>query len=135
MIDEKSSAPERAGRLSDTDQSDRRRSTRIWHQTNLEVRSMSAGGASAVEEGQTYEVNAHGGMMSIRGRFDLGQTIVLANPKTKLERACQVVRVAEDTGDCSKVAFEFCRPSPDFWAIAVPPRDWEKAHEPTVKGL
>jgi hypothetical protein len=53
------------------------------------------------------------------------QKFLLKNLKTGKVRECSIVR-AERAGNSERlVAFQFAIPSPDFWPMVFPPRDWQ----------
>lgn len=109
--------------VSDPNPANRRRSERVMLQVPVIVRTTARGGQVLEEESQTVAVNAHGGLMKLKMELQPGQPIVLINPKTKQEQSCRVVRVEHGTGT-SAVAFEFDKPTPQFWPIVFPPADW-----------
>lgn len=76
------------------------------------------------EDTQTLVVNAHGGLMKLKMDLLAGQPIILVNPQNGMEQSCRVVRIDEPTADYFAVAFEFDRPSPNFWPVSFPPTDW-----------
>ena len=106
--------------------SNRRRSKRVVLQIPVLVQTeASVGRHSSDEHANTMIVNAHGGLLRIGIELTAGQTIKLINPKTRMEEACRVVRAENLTGGNFAVAFEFKRPSPQFWPIVFPPADWK----------
>jgi len=79
------------------------------------------------EEAETQVVNAHGGLFRMRGHLHMGQAFVLRNPKNNVEIGCRVVRSEDEGMEFYKVAFEFDRPTPNFWPVVFPPHDWKVA--------
>jgi len=79
------------------------------------------------ETAETQVVNAHGGLLRMRTHLHMGQSFLLRNPKNKQEVGCRVVRSEDEGMDFYRVAFEFDRPSPNFWPIVFPPSDWKAA--------
>jgi hypothetical protein len=76
------------------------------------------------EDTHTLVVNAHGGLMKLKMDLLPGQPIILVNPQTGIEENCHVVRIDQPSPDYFAVAFEFERPSPKFWPVVFPPKDW-----------
>ncbi len=76
------------------------------------------------EEALTQVVNAHGGLMKMMMELHVGQSMLLVNPKNKVEQNCRVVRVDDRADGSYSVAFEFDAPNPKFWPVVFPPEDW-----------
>jgi hypothetical protein len=86
------------------------------------------------QEGRTFAVNVHGGLMRVAIDLEPGQTLELSNPATRMVRECRVVRAERTPEGYLKVGFAFDLPSPHFWAIAHPPEDWGiTQHESSAK--
>ena len=102
----------------------RRRSTRIWHQTNLLAWIETTTGESRADEAQTFAVNAHGGLLTLKNAMDQGQSLVLENPATKMKGKCRVPNIQDPGEGYYKVGFAFEEATPLFWAVAHPPDDW-----------
>lgn len=77
------------------------------------------------EEALTLVVNAHGGLLKMKMELHVGQPMLLANPKNKVEQTCRVVRVEDTSPEYFSVAFEFDKPNPKFWPVVFPPADWD----------
>lgn len=103
----------------------RRRSTRVWHETSLVVRIPNPEGQRVEEWGQTFAVNVHGGLLRLPIDVKPGQILELVNPATQMAVRSRVVRTQRAKEGYLKVAFEFERPVPTFWAIVHPPEDWD----------
>jgi hypothetical protein len=102
-----------------------RRSERVVLKMPVVVRVQTSAGERTDERAYTVVVNAHGGLLRLEMELTPGQTMNLANPKTHAEESCRVVRVENLPAGNFAVAFEFWRPSPQFWPIVFPPTDWE----------
>ena len=76
------------------------------------------------EKAETQVVNAHGGLLRMRQHLHVGQSFLLNNPQNSSEMSCRVVRTEDDGLEFYRVAFEFDRPTPNFWPIVFPPADW-----------
>ena len=105
--------------------SDRRRSERVMLQMKITVIADDTQRQSRQEEALTQVVNAHGGLLKMRMDVQLGQPMVLVNPRNKEEQKCRVVRVDDTASEYFSVAFEFDAPNPKFWPVVFPPTDWE----------
>jgi len=103
----------------------RRRSERVVLKMPVVVRIQTSIGKDTDERAHTMVVNAHGGLLRLGVELTRGQTFKLVNPKTHAEEACRVVRVESRGAGDFAVAFEFCRPVPQFWPVVFPPADWE----------
>jgi hypothetical protein len=103
----------------------RRRSERVVLKIPVVVRIQTSVGKRTEERAHTMVVNAHGGLLRLGIELTPGQTINLINPKTHVEESSCVVRVENLPTGGFAVAFEFRRPSPQFWPIVFPPADWE----------
>jgi hypothetical protein len=77
-----------------------------------------------VAENEEQVVNAHGGLLRMRQHLHVGQSFLLNNPQNSMETSCRVVRTEEDGLDFFRVAFEFDRPTANFWPVVFPPADW-----------
>jgi hypothetical protein len=88
------------------------------------VRAKMPDGESLEEQSYTSVVNAHGGLLNLQRELLVGQPIVLVNAQTKKEHGARVVRVENPPGGHIAVAFEFDKPSPQFWPVVFPPGDW-----------
>jgi hypothetical protein len=73
----------------------------------------------------TLVVNAHGGLLEASLKLPRGHKISLINTGTGAKVPCFVVGVRKSQDGVFAIAFEFVNPSPDFWPINFPPRDWQ----------
>ena|SRR6516225_2498251 len=102
-----------------------RRSERVMLRLNLLVRLEVGEGSGPQTHAFAVTVNAHGGLLESPFRMTVGQKIILINPQTGKEVACRVVDVHSSLEGYFTTAFEFEQRNPQFWAIALPPKDWE----------
>lgn len=102
----------------------RRRSERVMLQMTVTVVTETPDRAQVQEEAQTQVVNAHGGLIKLKMKVLLGQTLVIVNPRNKFEQSAHVVRIDDTEPDHFSVAFEFDEAAPNFWPINFPPADW-----------
>jgi hypothetical protein len=103
---------------------DRRRSERVVLQMRITVFAEDLERKRQQEEALTQVVNAHGGLMKMKMELHVGQSMLLVNPKNKVEQNCRVVRVDDRADGEYSVAFEFDAPNPKFWPVVFPPEDW-----------
>jgi hypothetical protein len=108
-----------------SDPANRRRSERVMLQIPVTVLAETADRVQVRENTHTLVVNAHGGLVKLKMDLLAGQPITLVNPQTGVEESGHVVRIDEPSPDYFAVAFEFERPSPKFWPVVFPPKDWE----------
>jgi hypothetical protein len=111
--------------VSSSDPANRRRSERVMLQIPVTVLAETADRVQVRENTHTLVVNAHGGLVKLKMDLLAGQPITLVNPQTGVEESGHVVRIDEPSPDYFAVAFEFERPSPKFWPVVFPPKDWE----------
>jgi len=107
-----------------SDPKNRRRSERVLLRMTVVVLAEDEERKQIREEAQTQVVNAHGGLLRMRSHLYEGQAFVLSNPRKSMEAGCRVVRIEEDGMEFYRVAFEFDRPTANFWPIVFPPADW-----------
>jgi hypothetical protein len=104
----------------------RRRSERVMLKVPVVLSTHSADGIVTEEKTSTQVVNAHGGLLGLQMEISVGQLFLLTNSKTGIARECTVVRTQESPSAPGRlVAFQFTAPTPDFWPIVFPPKDWQ----------
>jgi len=109
---------------SPTDQSDasnRRRSQRVLLQVAVVIRAETPEGKRMQAQGFTSSVNAHGGLLESPLKVVVNQRITIVNPHTGKEAGGRAVGVERASSELFSVAFEFDRPSPQFWPITLSP--------------
>ena len=94
---------------------ERRRSERSLRDVAVIVRGQSSEGKPFQEETFTISVSAHGALMLLAAKVALGQTLLLVNPQTRLEREGRVARFGALYGGLAQVGVEFALPAPEFW--------------------
>jgi len=105
---------------------EKRRSERVMLRVPVLVSVTSSEEIVTEEATCTEVVNAHGGLLSLEMEISAGQQFVLTNSKTDMSRECSVVRTQQSPARRGLVvAFQFATPSPDFWPIVFPPKDWQ----------
>jgi hypothetical protein len=103
----------------------KRRSERVILRVAVEVSVEFYDGKAISEATVTQVVNAHGGLLSLRMEVESQQRFLLKNLRTGKVRECSVVRTEKASNSEQLVAFQFTIPSPDFWPIVFPPKDWQ----------
>lgn len=117
-----------------TNSANRRRSERVMLKVPVLLSVSSGQGLVKEEATSTQVVNAHGGLLGLEMEISAGQSFLLTNSKTGVSRQCSVVRTQPAPGNRGLlVAFQFAAPSPDFWPIVFPPRDWQAVPEVVAK--
>ena len=107
------------------DAASRRRSERILLQIRLLLETRLDDGNFIRMDAFTLVVNAHGGLLELSLKLPQGHKISLINTGTGVKVPCRIVAVRKSQDGQFAVAFEFENPSPDFWPINFPPRDWQ----------
>lgn len=110
--------------MSEPSSQGRRRSQRVLLQVAVLIRTELPDGKRVQIQGFTQGVSAHGGLLESTVRIDTSQRITLVNPQSGQEVGCRVVQAERTSEAAFAVAFEFERPSPQFWHIAFAPVDW-----------
>lgn len=103
----------------------KRRSVRVVLAIPLVLLTKTAQGETIQAEAVTVAVNAHGGLLKVQAELLPGQPLTLLNPKNNVEENCRTVRTESLSKGEFAVAFEFDRPSPEFWPVSFPPTDWD----------
>ncbi len=75
------------------------------------------------EESHTLVVNAHGALIALAVKVQLGQELVLKNRVSGEQQECRVVHVGEEQEDKAEVGIAFAHPAPHFWHVDFPPGD------------
>ena len=99
---------------------DRRRSQRLLHVMPLVIRGVSAGNKTFWEDTFTTNISAHGALMVLAAKVEVGQELVLMNPKNWQEENVRVARLGSFDGTLTQVAIEFPRAAPEFWPLPHP---------------
>jgi len=80
------------------------------------------------EAARTLVVHPHGALITLDATVELGQELVLVNPKTKAEAACRVAGIESSKSSCkSNVEVEFTHSAARFWGVLFPPEDLDPA--------
>lgn len=113
-----------SGRIPDTD---RRASERLLMDVPLLVRADAPGDQAFQEETFTVSVSAHGALVMLASRVEVGQTISLVNLQTHAETRGRVARLGSPHGGLAQVGVEFEHPAPEFWHLESLPPSWKSA--------
>jgi hypothetical protein len=106
------------------DPTNRRRSERVILRMNLNVLAEDEERRQIQEQVHSQVVNAHGGLLQMKSHLHVGQPFLLTNPQNGMEVGCRVVRSEDASSELYNIAFEFDRPTPNFWPVVFPPADW-----------
>jgi len=109
----------------------RRRSQRVLLRMPVLAIARGQGTSHVSENTFTSSVSAHGALIYLSLKVEVGQKILIKNPETEEEQFVRVVRTSSVPDGRSEVGVEFLRPAPKFWRIAFPPDDWVP-HTPEI---
>ena len=116
------------------ERSNQRRSQRVLLSLPVEVTAQQGVEKKPVsEKTRTMVVNAHGALVQLNLKVEIGQQLTVKNLKTSEEAHCRVVFVNHAQLSNMEVGIEFLKPAPLFWRIAFPPADWTP-RSPEAKG-
>ncbi|MBZ5539350.1 MAG: hypothetical protein LAN61_02405 [Acidobacteriia bacterium] len=116
------------------ERSNQRRSQRVLLSLPVEVTAQQGVEKKPVsEKTRTMVVNAHGALVQLNLKVEIGQQLTVKNLKTSEEAHCRVVFVNHAQLSNVEVGLEFLKPAPLFWRIAFPPADWTP-RSPDAKG-
>lgn len=60
-------------------------------------------------------LNDQGVLVALASKVEIGQTVLVRDPESFVEREGRVVSLGRDYGRRREVAIEFTEPAPDFW--------------------
>ncbi len=110
-----------------TPNSANRRSQRLSRGLPVFVCGESAKRKPFKEEAFTVSFNAHGALLILCAKVELGQEVLLMNPTTWDDQAARVVYSTPANGGLTHIGVEFKSPAPQFWPVGDPPEDWNFA--------
>ena len=113
--------------MTPTANSERRRSQRLLRDLPVVVCGKSPKREPFQEEALAVALNAHGALLILYAKVELGQKLLLMNPTTWDEQKARVVYSIPSSGGLTHVGIEFMHPAPEFWPINNPPDDWNMA--------
>lgn len=104
---------------------ERRRSPRLPFSIPVKVYGRTPKNQPFKDVTATMKVSLYGGLLDMKPRVQLGQTILVVNSFTEEERECRVVYVDPKGRGRKKVAVEFANGNgangEDFWHVYGPP--------------
>lgn len=100
---------------------ERRRSQRAVLSVPVMVYGHLPGHDPFHEDTRTLQVNANGGLLTLRHSVHHGQRLLLFNPAADAEVECRVVFVGQRQTGETAVGVEFAAPGPGFWPVEFPP--------------
>jgi hypothetical protein len=106
---------------------ERRGSERLLMDVPLLVRGKSSSDTPFQEETFTVSVSAHGALVMLATKVELGQALSLLNLQIHTETKGRVAWFGSSYGGLAQVGIEFAEPAPDFWHLESPPRSWKSA--------
>ncbi len=80
-------------------------------------------GRNLRHDGFTLVVNAHGCVFTMETKLEVGQRIMLMNPKSGVEQSGTVTRVQKSRDGGYAVAFEFDNSAPQLWSLMFLSKD------------
>ncbi len=101
-----------------------RRSQRVLLDLPVVIRGEAEYTLAFQEETFTLTLSAHGALVFLANRVNLGQRVILMNPKTRDEQEGRIAYMGPFYAGLAQVGIEFARPAPEFWLISSPPADW-----------
>jgi hypothetical protein len=107
---------------------ERRRSQRVMVRIPVSIRIIVAG-KTVTAEAATVSVNDHGAMILCARSFPAQTVMEVQNNRTSEKMNCRVTRSPVENPDGYLIPVEFATPSPKFWCISFPPRDWKPGEE------
>ena len=106
---------------------EKRRSERVLLDVPLIICGQSPNHQPFTEETFSVTVSAHGALVVLASKVELGQTVKLTKTKTTDERQATVAFLGPPYAGLATVGLQFAKPSPDFWPVQAPPADWALA--------
>jgi hypothetical protein len=105
-----------------------RRSQRLCVQIQIRVQGHLQDNTPFNEETVTLVVNAHGGLVRLNAKVQMGQTVILQLVSTNETQEGKVVFIAEGKDAKFHVGVELTKPNPRFWHVNFPPEGWSPDH-------
>jgi hypothetical protein len=107
---------------------DRRRSQRVIIRVPVTLKIIVTG-KPVKANGITASVNDHGAMVQCIRTFPAETVVEVENDRTSEKIQCRITRTPIENAEGYLIPLEFSAPSPSFWGISFPPRDWKPADE------
>jgi len=103
---------------------DRRRSQRVVIRLPVTVK-VTLAGKPATFTAHTVAVNAQGAMLAAPQTLPLDTHLDITNDRTREHAAARVTRTPPESREGFLIPVEFMEPTPGFWQISFPPKDWK----------
>lgn len=100
--------------------SERRRSERVKLQTPVQVYLSMPDGRVLRLDGFTQVVNAHGCLLGMEYKVEIGQRVTLLNPESGAKQSSTVMNAQRAREGHFAVALEFDSPTPQLWSPEHP---------------
>lgn len=107
---------------------ERRRSQRVIVRVPVILKIVVAG-KPVRTNAVTVSVNDHGAMVQCVRTFPGESSVEVENDRTGEKIQCRVTRAPIENTEGYLIPLEFSAPSPTFWRISFPPRDWKPGDE------
>lgn len=107
----------------------RRKTQRVIMRVPVRISGQNAVGSQFEEQTHTLAVNANGALVVLSVSVKKRQVLHLLNVAMGDKAECVVAHLGQRQGDQLEVGIAFRLPSPNFWRVAFPPRDWSPVEE------
>ena len=111
--------------LAEVEAHEQRRSQRVMLQMPVLIHIHMPDGRHLRQDGFTLVVNAHGCLLAMETKPEVGQRMMLVNPKSGVEQSGTVTCAQKSRDGGYAVAFEFDSSTPQLWSLMFPPKDWK----------
>ena len=101
-----------------------RRSARVLLDVPVAIWGESPDKQAFREETFTVTVSAHGALVMLAAKVSVGQRVILRKLTDSIEIRGRIADVGMPHAGLTQVGIELDRPSPEFWPVSQPPRDW-----------
>ena len=102
----------------------RRRTQRVLVRVPVRVSWQYTPASHFDEATHTLAISAHGALVSLSKSIGKGQRLELLNIATGDRAEGIVAHLGQRQDDRMEVGIEFILPTPKFWRVAFPPKDW-----------
>jgi PilZ domain len=108
-----------------------RRSKRLLLQISVFVIAVQADKQQVREVAQTLVVSAHGCLIDLTMKLEIGQLVTVKNVDGEQEQSARVASLNAVANGKTEVGIEFLAPAAHFWRVKPPPADWLE-HDPVA---
>jgi hypothetical protein len=81
-------------------------------------------GEAKARECTTINIGASSALLQLPQKIAIGQSLLLTNPTSREQIACQVRYVKEQSPQLFQAGVEFVKEAKKFWGVTFPPEDW-----------